>query len=246
MRASSRLNAKFLYYFLQANVGLLNDLGTGTTFKDRVVQFSSFAENFESETKIKSGTPSFVADVFTSPRPDQIVGEGAQAGGDVGVLADAGRILGEGGVAHVVTAILYAPMRANPLIPTLGRLVGGRRHPEDDLVRVIPKSRRRVALEDRALQPEHGLDQRLPGRMAKPGLGRNDGQLAGFPAIAAFALGRIRANRLHFVRGGGPTPSAQVKPLQQRFSNKCTVTVTLVLRGHESAIDFWAERLCQK
>lgn len=31
---SSRLNAKFLYYFLQANVRLLNDLGTGTTFKE--------------------------------------------------------------------------------------------------------------------------------------------------------------------------------------------------------------------
>lgn len=31
---SERLNVKYLYYFLQANVGLLNDLGTGTTFKE--------------------------------------------------------------------------------------------------------------------------------------------------------------------------------------------------------------------
>src|SRR3546814_18521371 len=31
---SSELNAKFLYFFLQANIGLLNDLGTGTTFKE--------------------------------------------------------------------------------------------------------------------------------------------------------------------------------------------------------------------
>lgn len=31
---SDNLDAKFLYYFLQANVRLLNDLGTGTTFKE--------------------------------------------------------------------------------------------------------------------------------------------------------------------------------------------------------------------
>lgn len=31
---SEKLDTKFLYYFLQANIGLLNDLGTGTTFKE--------------------------------------------------------------------------------------------------------------------------------------------------------------------------------------------------------------------
>lgn len=31
---SDRLNAKFLYYYLRSIVGLLNDLGTGTTFKE--------------------------------------------------------------------------------------------------------------------------------------------------------------------------------------------------------------------
>jgi hypothetical protein len=40
-----------------------------------------------------------------------------------GLFADAGRVFGEGGVAHVVTAILDAPMRANPFVPPLGRLV---------------------------------------------------------------------------------------------------------------------------
>jgi len=31
---SEKLETKFLYYFLQANIGLLNDLGTGTTFRE--------------------------------------------------------------------------------------------------------------------------------------------------------------------------------------------------------------------
>ena len=97
-------------------------------------QFSILTEDFEGEIEVESGAPAGVADVFTSRRPDQIVGEGAQAGDDVGVLADAGGVFGEGGVAHVVAAIFNAPMRANPFVPAFGWLVGGRGYPVDDLV----------------------------------------------------------------------------------------------------------------
>src|SRR4051812_38309170 len=88
-------------------------------FNPRAVQFSILAEYSEGEIEVQSGAPAGVADVFTSRRPDQIVGEGAQAGDDVGVVADAGGVLGEGGVAHVVTAVLNAPMGANPFVPSL-------------------------------------------------------------------------------------------------------------------------------
>src|SRR5208283_429068 len=147
-----------------------------------------YCGDFEHEIDVESGSPAGVSDVVTSRSPDQIAGEGAQARDDVGVLANAGGVLGKGGVAHVVTAILNAPMRANALVPALGRLVGSGRNPEDDLGRLGAKSRCRVALADRALQAEHGLDQVFPRRMAKPRLGRKHRQFAGFPAVAARGL----------------------------------------------------------
>ena len=126
-----------------------------------------------------------------------------------GVVADAGGVLGEGGVAHVVASVLNAPMRANPFVPARGRLVDGRGYPVDDFVRKGAKACGGVALIDRALQAQHSLDQRLPGRMSKPGLSRKGSQLAGFPAIAAFDLGRIRADRSSR-RGCEFKPAAQV------------------------------------
>lgn len=147
---------------------------------------------------------------MTSRSPDQIVGEGAQARDDIGVLANAGSVLGKGGVAHVVTAILNAPMRANPFVPALGRLVRSGGDPEDDLGRLRAKSRCWVALADRALQAEHGLDQVFPGRMAKPRLGRKHRQFAGFPAVAARGLALVRAGWLSSC-GSQFKPAAQAR-----------------------------------
>ncbi len=148
------------------------------------------------EIDVEGGPPASISDVVTSRSPGQIVGEGAQARDDIGVLSDAASVLGKGGVAHVVTAILNAPMRANPFVPALGRLAGSGRDPEGDLVCLGAKTRRRVALVDRALQAEHGLDQVFPWRMAKPRLGRKHRQFAGFPAVAARGLALVRTGWL--------------------------------------------------
>lgn len=147
---------------------------------------------------------------MTSRSPDQIVGEGAQTRDDIGVLANAGSVLGKGGVAHVVTAILNAPMRANPFVPALGRLVRSGGDPEDDLGRLRAKSRCWVALADRALQAEHSLDQGFPGRMAKPRLGRKHRQFAGFPTVAARGLALVRAGWLSSC-GSQFKPAAQAR-----------------------------------
>src|SRR5208283_5468477 len=72
-----------------------------------------YCGDFEHEIDVESGSPAGVSDVVTSRSPDQIIGEGAQARDDSGVLANAGGVVGKGGVAHIVTAILNAPMGAN-------------------------------------------------------------------------------------------------------------------------------------
>ena len=68
------------------------------------------------------------------------------------VLSDARRVLGEGHVAHVMAAVLDAPVSFDPRVPMLRRRPGGGRSPEDDLARLLAKSGRRVAPRDRALQ----------------------------------------------------------------------------------------------
>jgi hypothetical protein len=57
------------------------------------------ARQLEDEVDIEGATPASVSDVGGASGADQIVNEGSQASGDVGVLADAGSVLGEGGVA---------------------------------------------------------------------------------------------------------------------------------------------------
>ena len=47
--------------------------------------------------------------VVAAAGPDDVVGEGTQAGGDVGVLSDAGGVFGEGDVAHVMAAVVSRP-----------------------------------------------------------------------------------------------------------------------------------------
>ncbi len=66
----------------------------------------SYMEHFEDFVDIQGGAPAGVADILASGRPDRVVGERAQAGDDVGVVADAGSVLGEGDVAHVVAAAI--------------------------------------------------------------------------------------------------------------------------------------------
>src|SRR5271166_1575017 len=152
--------------------------------------------HFEDEGDIQGGAPAGVADILASGRPDCVVGERAQAGDDVGVLADAGSVLGEGGVAHVLTAVLDAPVTPDPLVPALRRLAGSRGNPEDGLVLLLAKSGLGIALADRALQPEHGLDEAVPRRTAEPRLGRKNRQFAGLPAIAAGSHAFGRSARL--------------------------------------------------
>src|SRR5208283_2762120 len=69
-----------------------------------------YCGDFEHEIDVESGSPAGVSDVVTSRSPDQIIGEGAQAREDSGMLSNAGGVLGKGGVAHVVTAILKAQL----------------------------------------------------------------------------------------------------------------------------------------
>src|SRR5208282_3545418 len=90
------------------------------------VQFSSDAGHFEDVVDIQGGAPAGVADILASRNPDRVVGERAQAGDDVGVLANARSVLGESGVAHVVAAVLDAPVTPDPFVPALGRLAGSR------------------------------------------------------------------------------------------------------------------------
>src|SRR5271166_3709766 len=87
-------------------------------------------------------------------------------------------------------------MRANPFVPALGRLVGSRGNPEDGLVRLLAKSGLGIALADRSLQAEHGLDEAIPRRTAEPRLGRKHRQFAGFPAVAAGGLALVRTGWL--------------------------------------------------
>ena len=86
--------------------------------------------------------------MFRRPGAKQIVGEGAQARGNVGVLADARRVLGEGCVAHVMAAVLDAPVPADPCVPLLWRKARRRGDPEYGLaLRVqspVAELRRRI------------------------------------------------------------------------------------------------------
>ena len=67
---------------------------------------------------------------------------------------------------------------------------------KDGLAGLPTQSGLRVAFADRALKSQHGFDEALPRRTAKPRLGREHRQFAAFPAIAACDLARVRANRL--------------------------------------------------
>jgi len=55
----------------------------------RVVQFSIQSRHGKDKIEIERGAPPGVFDIVASGGPEQIVGEGAQAGGDVRVLANA-------------------------------------------------------------------------------------------------------------------------------------------------------------
>jgi len=158
-----------------------------------VLRYSRYLED---ETDVESGPPAGILDVIASRGADQIVCEGAQTRGDIGVLSGARSILGEGGVADVVASVFYAPVRADPFVPALRRLVGGRRNPEDDFGRLLAKSSCRVASADRALQAQHGVNQFFPWSAAEPRLGWKDLQFPGFPAIAAGGCGRVRTDWL--------------------------------------------------
>jgi hypothetical protein len=69
------------------------------------VRFSIQFRDLEELVDVEAGAPSGVFDVFVPSGAKQIVGEGAQSRDDVGVLADARRVLGEGCVAHVMAAL---------------------------------------------------------------------------------------------------------------------------------------------
>ena len=140
--------------------------------------------------------PSGVFDVFVRPGAKQIVCEGAQARGNVGVLADARRVLGEGCVAHVMAAVLDAPVPADPRVPLLWRKSRRRGDPEDGLATARPKSGRGIAPKDRALQAQHGFDELLPRRARKPRLSVKGFQLSRLEAIAAFGLAPRAVARL--------------------------------------------------
>ena len=101
-------------------------------------------------------------------------------------------------------------MRANPFVPALGRLVGSRGNPEDGLLRLPAKSGLGIALADRSLKAEHGLDQVFPRRMAKPRLCLKHRQYAGFPAVAARGLALVRAGWLSSC-GSQFKPAAQAR-----------------------------------
>src|SRR5208283_4075584 len=154
------------------------------------------------------GAPSGVFDVVAAAGAQQIICEGAQAGDDVGVLADARRVLGESNIAQLVATVFDAPMASDPFVPAFRRRTGGRGHPEDDLGRLLAKTRRGIAPANRALQPQHGFYEPLPRRMAEPRFGGEDCQLARLPAIAALGLAFRIAARLA-ARGTELEPASQ-------------------------------------
>ncbi len=61
----------------------------GSRFDHRAVQFSIQSRHVEYEIEVERCAPSGVFDVIASCGPEQVVSEGAQAGGDVRVLANA-------------------------------------------------------------------------------------------------------------------------------------------------------------
>jgi len=75
------------------------------------------ALHFEDLIDVERGAPSRVLHVGVTLGAQQVVCEGAQARRDVGVLADARGVLGEGYVAHVMAAVLDAPVSADPRVP---------------------------------------------------------------------------------------------------------------------------------
>ncbi len=127
---------------------------------------------------------------------DHVVGEGTQAGDDVGIDADAGSVFGEGDVADVVAAVFDAPVAAYPLAPLFGGATVSRGHPEDNFGRRFAKAGFGVAPANRALQSQDGVDELFPGRTAKPRLGREYRQLTSFPTVSARTLARGGRARL--------------------------------------------------
>jgi len=87
----------------------------------RAVQFSIQSLHFEDLVDVERVAPARVLHVAVTFGAEESVGEGAQARADIGILADARRVLGEAHVAHVMAAVLDAPVGANPLVPTLRR-----------------------------------------------------------------------------------------------------------------------------
>jgi len=154
------------------------------------------ALHFEDLIDVERGAPSRVLHVGVTLGAQQVVCEGAQARRDVGVLADARGVLGEGYVAHVMAAVLDAPVSADPRVPAFRGRSRGRRNPEDGLASLLEESGRRIAPPNRAFQPQHGLDQLFPRRIAEPCLGREYGQLSCLPAIAALVFALRTAARL--------------------------------------------------
>lgn len=55
----------------------------------RAVQFSIQSRHAEHDIEVEGCAPSGVFDIVASGGPEQVVGEGAQAGSDIGVLANA-------------------------------------------------------------------------------------------------------------------------------------------------------------
>ena len=80
----------------------------------------SHMEHLEDFFDIEGGAPAGVADILASRRPDCVVSERAQAGDDVGVLADAGSVLAESSVAYVVAAVLDPPVTPDPFVQGSG------------------------------------------------------------------------------------------------------------------------------
>ena len=117
------------------------------------------------------GAPSGVFDVVAAAGAQQIVCEGAHPRDDVGILSDARSVLGESNIAHIMAAVLDAPMASDPVVPSFRRRAQGRGNPKDDLGRLLAKARGGIAPADCPFQPQHGFDQRLPRRMAKPRFG---------------------------------------------------------------------------
>ena len=87
----------------------------------RVVQFSIQRRCFEKLVDVEPCAPSRVLDVFARAGAKQIVSEGAQPRGNVGVLADTRRVLGEGCVADVMAAVLDKPVPADPRSTALAK-----------------------------------------------------------------------------------------------------------------------------